>query len=196
MKGKFTPLFRLWHWLTVFSVFGLLFTVLLRKSFLNKNAVAEIVRQKLETFGVAIGADQAIAVAKAIRAPMWEWHYIFALFLGIAIALRLWLMATGRAKLPILAVLEAKGVQEKVKAFVHLLLCVTIALMALSGAVYYFHEALGFQKSSVHWLKELHEFLLTPLLLFIALHIGGVVRHELATKEAIVSRMIHGDEVR
>ncbi|WP_201352797.1 cytochrome b/b6 domain-containing protein [Hydrogenimonas urashimensis] len=196
MERKFTPLFRLWHWLMAFSVFGLLFTVLLRETFLDKKSVAAIVRQKLETFGIAIDPDQAIALAKAIRAPMWEWHYIFAVVLGVSIALRIWLMVSKQAQLPVLKVLEAESFHEKIKATIHLLLCFTIAMLALSGAFYYFHEALGFEKEAIHWVKEVHEFLLQPLLLFVTLHIAGVVRHEMTTEEAIVSRMIHGDTVR
>ncbi|WP_300368252.1 cytochrome b/b6 domain-containing protein [Hydrogenimonas sp.] len=194
-RTKFATLFRLWHWLMAFSVFGLLFTVLLRETFLNKKEVAAILTEKLATFGVTLSSEQAITVAKAIRAPMWEWHYIFAIVLGLSIALRIYLMATKEAQMPLLKLLQAEGMQEKMKTGVHLLLCLTIALLTLTGAFYYFKGALGFEKETVHWVKEVHEFLLQPLLLFVTLHIVGVIRHEMTTKEAIVSRMIHGDEV-
>ena len=95
-EKRYNAGFRIWHWLTVLSVFGALFTVLLRSTFLDKKAVAEILLQKLAALGVHLDPEQAIDVAKVIRAPMWEWHYIFALGLGAAIALRLLLMATGR----------------------------------------------------------------------------------------------------
>ncbi|WP_300363541.1 cytochrome b/b6 domain-containing protein [Hydrogenimonas sp.] len=196
MAKKFGPLFRLWHWMMAFSIFGLLFTVLLRETFLDKKEMAAILTKKLASFGVALGSDQAIAAAKAIRAPMWEWHYVFALFLGLSIALRLWLMVTKEAKMPLLKLLAAEGAQEKMKTGVHLLLCLTIALLTVTGAFYYFKDALGFEKEAVHWVKELHEWLLWPLLLFVGLHIAGVIRHELVSKEAVVSRMIHGDEVK
>ncbi|WP_456449267.1 cytochrome b/b6 domain-containing protein [Hydrogenimonas sp.] len=133
MRQRFTPLFRLWHWLMAFSIFGLLFTVLLRETFLDKKEMAAIVTQKLASFGVALGSDQAIAVAKAIRAPMWEWHYIFALFLGLSIVLRLWLMMTKEAKMPLLKLLAAEGMPERMKAGVHLLLCLSIALLTVTG---------------------------------------------------------------
>ena len=195
-KIEFSAGFRIWHWLTVLSVFGALFTVLLRSTFLDKKAVAGILTQKLAAFGVHLDPEQAIGVAKAIRAPMWEWHYIFALGLGAAIALRLLLMATGRAELPLLKVLRAPERMERFKATIHLLICLAILVIALTGALYYYHDALGLAKESVHWAKELHEALLWPLVLLIAAHIGGVIRYELTTKECLVSRMIHGDEVR
>ena len=196
MEKRFPPLFRAWHWLTVVSVFGLLFTVLLRKTFLNKHAVAGIVHDKLASFGIKIDMEQAVAVAKAVRAPMWEWHYIFAVGLALAIGLRIAAMIRGEAKLPILALPAAEGLQEKFKALVHLLLCFLPVLLTVTGGFYYFHEALGFEKEAVHRVKELHETFLAPLVVLIGLHIAGVVRHELLTKEPSVSRMIHGDEIR
>jgi len=194
MNRTFSPLFRLWHWLMAFSVFGLLFTVLLRETFLNKKSVAAILQQKLASLGTVIDADQAVAVAKAIRAPMWEWHYIFGALLTLSILLRIYLMIRKEAQMPLLKVLRAEGMQERGKAVVHLLICLGIALMTITGWFYYFHDALGFEKAGVHWVKELHEALWQPLAVLIALHIAGVVRHEIVTKEAIVSRMIHGDD--
>ncbi len=193
MQQKFTPLFRLWHWLTAFSVLGLAGTVFLRMSFLNKNINAEIIRAKLESFHIALTPDQAVAVAKAIRAPMWEWHYILAIFLGIAIALRIVAMLRGDAQLPLLKVLRSENMMERFKNIIHLLICLTILVIALTGAFYYFHDALGISKESAHWAKELHESLFWPLMVLIALHIGGVIRYELATRECLVSKMIHGE---
>ncbi|NPA28889.1 MAG: cytochrome b/b6 domain-containing protein [Epsilonproteobacteria bacterium] len=192
MKESYGPIFRLWHWLTVVAMGGLLVTVALRESVLDKKEVARIIADKLAEFGVSLASDQVIAVAKAVRANMWAWHYIFAALLTLAIVVRIVAMIKGEATLPILKVLRAEGAAEKGKAAVHLLICMGIALMTLSGWFYYFHEALGFEKAAVHWVKELHEALWVPLTLLVFAHIAGVVRHELATKEPIVSHMIHG----
>jgi cytochrome b561 len=172
-----------------FSIFGLLFTVLLRKTFLSKSANAEIIQNKLASLSVTVDPDQALAVAKAIRAPMWEWHYIFAAVLGISIALRILLMITGQAQMPLLKVLRSEGGMEKFKAAIHLLLCLTIALMAVTGAVYHY-----FGSDAIHWVKTVHEKLMLPLMILLVLHIVGVIKHELSTKECLVSKMIHGDE--
>ena len=193
MEKRFSPMFRLWHWLTVLSVLGLAGTVFLRKSFFDKGANAEIIRAKLESYHIAIDPDQAVAVAKAIRAPMWEWHYVLAIFLGIAIALRIVAMLRGEAQLPLLKVLGSRGAQEKLKHTVHLLICLAILVISLTGTFYYFHDALGISKTSASWAKELHETLFWPLMVLIVLHVGGVIMHELRTRECIVSKMIHGD---
>ena len=193
MKRDFAPLFRLWHWTMALAVLGLIGTVLLRKTFLSKSANAEIIRQKLAGFSITIDPDQAVAVAKAIRTPMWEWHYILAVVLGVAILLRIVAMLRGDAQMPIVKLVQSEGLMEKFKSLIHLLICLAILLMALTGTFYYFHDALGIAKDSARWAKELHESLFVPLLILILLHIGGVIRHELTTKECIVSKMIHGE---
>ncbi len=194
MQQKFPPLFRLWHWWTAFSVLGLAGTVFLRMTFLDKRTNAEIIQAKLAGFHIAIDPDQAITVAKAIRAPMWEWHYTLAIVLGIAIVLRIVAMIRGDAQVPILKVLHSENNAERFKNTIHLLICVAILVIALTGTFYYFHDTLGISKDSAHWAKELHEALFWPLMGLITLHLGGVFMHELKTKECIVSKMIHGDE--
>jgi cytochrome b561 len=192
MKNQFTPLYRIWHWTMALSVIGLLCTVLLRKTFLSYKTNALIIQEKLAALDVEITLESAKTIAKAIRAPMWEWHYIFAAILGISILLRLVLLFTKEAKHPVVQFLEAPK-EEKLKKGVHVLLCLCIALLALSGAILYFHETLGLEKASIGWVKESHEFLMFPLIGTIVLHLGGVLMHEIKTKEPIVSKMIHGD---
>ena len=132
-------------------------------------------------------------IAKAIRAPMWEWHYIFGLFLGISILMRLYMILTKQAKFPLFELLQAPK-EEKLKRGVHLFLCFVIVVMALTGALLYFYEPLGFTKEGIGWVKELHEISMYGVLGLVVLHLGGVFRHEITTKEGIVSKMIHGDE--
>jgi len=192
MPNQFTPLYRIWHWTMVVAVFGLLGTVLLRKTFLSYKSNALIIQEKLAAIDVDITLESAKTIARAIRAPMWEWHYIFGALLGVSIVLRLILVATKQSKLPLIQLLEAPK-EEKLKKAVHLLICLGIMLMALSGAVLYFHESLGFTKESVGWVKESHEFLMNPLLAAVVLHIAGVILHEIRTGESIVSKMIHGE---
>ncbi len=193
MKPQYTVLYRIWHWTMALSVVGLLGTVALRKTFLSWHTNADLIQNKLAETGTEITAETAKMIAQAIRAPMWEWHYIFGLILAISIVIRLYMIASKRAEMPLKTVLEAPK-EEKPKRLVHLLLCFSIMLMALTGGFYYFHEALGFSHDSVHWVKEFHENTMYAVLVLVVLHLGGVFRHELTTKEGIVSKMIHGDD--
>ncbi len=193
MPQKFTLTYRLWHWLMALSVLGLLATVLLRKTFLSWRSNSEIIQTQLAQLGTDITAESAKVIAKAIRAPMWEWHYTFAVILGISITLRIYMMVSKQAELPIITFMKAKGTQQKLKAGTHMLLCLSIAIMAISGTLLYFHEFLGVSKEGAEGIKEFHEFMMQPLILFVLMHFAGVLRHELTTKEGIVSKMIHGD---
>lgn len=193
MEPQFTRLYRVWHWTMALSVIGLLFTVLLRKTFLSWHTNAALIQSKLAESGTEITAETAKMIAKAIRAPMWEWHYIFGLFLGISIVIRIYMMLTKQAKFPLVKLLQAPK-EEKLQQGVYLLLCFSLMVMALTGATLYFYEPLGFTKQGVEWVKEVHEVGMYGVLGLVLLHLGGVFRHEITTKEPIVSKMIHGDE--
>ncbi len=193
MQKQFTPLYRIWHWTMALSVIGLLATVALRKSFLSWRTNTEIIMTKFQDAGVEVTHELAKATAKAIRSGMWEWHYIFAIFLGISIAIRIYMMLTKQAKLPIVNFFQASIFEKKMQTGVYTLLCFFIMMMALSGGFLYFYEALGFTKDSIHWVKETHELMMWGVIVFVGLHLVGVLKHELTTKEPIISKMIHGD---
>ena len=193
MKPQFTPLYRFWHWMMAFSVMGLLGTVALRKTFLSWRTNSELIQTKLAEVGTDVTVETAKMIAKAIRAPMWEWHYIFALFLAISVAIRLTMVIRDRSQFPLFQLINAPK-EDKLKKAVHMLICMSLMVMTISGGVIYYHELLGFTKEGVHWVKELHEFVMYAVLGFVALHLGGVLMHELKTKEGIVSKMIHGDD--
>lgn len=193
MKLQFTLLYRIWHWTMALSVIGLLLTVLLRKTFLSWHTNSALIQSKLAETGTEITAETAKMIAKAIRAPMWEWHYIFGLFLGISILIRIYMMLTKQAKLPLFVLLEAPK-EEKLQRAVYLFLCFAIMVMTLSGGTLYFYEGLGFTKEGIGWVKELHEYVMYAVVGLVVMHLGGVFRHEITTKEGIVSKMIHGDD--
>ena len=192
MEKQFTPLYRVWHWLMALSVIGLLATVLLRKTFLSWRTNSEIIISKLSDNGIEVSAEIAKATAKAIRAGMWEWHYIFGLFLGISIIIRIYMMLTKQAQLPIIKFFQAPK-ETKLQYGVYVFLCFFIMMMALSGGFLYFHDTFGFSEDGVHWVKELHELMMWGVVIFVSLHLAGVFKHELETKEPIISKMVHGD---
>ena len=192
MQVKYSLLHRIWHWTMAFSVIGLLITVLLRKTFLSYKANALIIQDKLAAVDIDISIESAKLIGKAIRAPMWEWHYIFATFLALSIVIRFYMFLSKKALHPIPDLLRAPK-EEKIKKTVYLFLCMFIMLMTISGGALYFYEELGFAKESMKWVKNLHENMMYGVLAFVILHLAGVFRHEIMTKEGIISKMIHGE---
>ena len=52
-------------------------------------ANAAAITAKLSTLGLELTAEQAKAAARAVRAPMWEWHIILGVVLGILLLIRI-----------------------------------------------------------------------------------------------------------
>ncbi len=67
--------------------------------------------------------------------------------------------------------------------------------MAVSGLVIHFHDLLGFTKDTVHNIKEVHELLYNALLIFVPLHIAGVIIADATEEKGIVSDMINGGKI-
>jgi hypothetical protein len=58
------------HWLIAFSMMALLATIFLRLTWMNKNNVADIIKEYLSTTDQSLNDDQLIQLAKKIRQPM------------------------------------------------------------------------------------------------------------------------------
>ena len=41
---------------------------------MNKNHMADILKENLSEINIQISDDQAVVIAKKIRQPMWQWH--------------------------------------------------------------------------------------------------------------------------
>jgi cytochrome b561 len=87
MQKKYDIGMRIWHWLNTIVMFGVIITVFLRETFLNKHHIADIIINKLQHLNLTIQPENAIMIAKAIREPMWQWH----IYLGFGI-FALWIM--------------------------------------------------------------------------------------------------------
>jgi len=188
---KYSLSFRIWHWFNAIVVFGLLGTVFLRKTFLSWRMNSEIIMNQLATIGVEITAIQAKVIAKAIRAGMWEWHIILGYALAFSIIYRIILFFRDSSQKQSWSDLD---LHKKTVKFSYYLLYGVLLFMTVSGFVIYFHEVLGLSNEKAHDIKEVHEFLYNFILIFVPLHIMGVVIAENRDEEGIVSTIINGKE--
>jgi len=170
---------------------GLIGTVLLRKSFLSWRANSEILMQKLSEINIDVTAEQAKVLAKAIRAPMWEWHIILGYALAALVLWRILLFFTqsGRQNY---RHLKEENLHKKMVKLGYLVIYATLLFMAVSGLVTHFYEALGLTKDTAHDIKEVHELLYNVLLYFVPLHIIGVFVAENKDEKGILSDMVNG----
>jgi len=190
---KWSVPFRLWHWLHAGVILALLGTVFLRKTFLSWRANSEIVIHKLLDFGIDITAEQAKILAKAIRAPMWEWHILLGYALALLFVWRLALFFTPSGQHSYTG-FGSLSLHHKVVKAGYLLLYTVIAFMVLSGLIIHFYDSIGLSKETAHDIKELHEAAYLFILIFVPLHIAGVVIADISDEPCIVSDMINGGE--
>ena len=67
-----------------------------------------------------------------------------------------------------------------------------ILFMTISGLTIHFHEALGLTKELADEIKDIHEFVFNAVLIFVPLHILGVIIAENRDEKGIISDMING----
>jgi len=194
MQKKYDIGMRLWHWLNAVVMFGVIITVFLRDTFLDKHNVADILTDKLQHFGITISPENAILVAKAIREPMWQWH----IYLGFGIfglwIMRMFLFQTISGRINYMHLAE-ENLHKKMVKLGYIGIYIATFLITISGIAIYYHDAFGISKDFAHDIKELHEALFYGLLAFIPLHIIGVTIAENQDEKGIVSDMINGGEL-
>lgn len=200
---KYQPLsLRIWHWLNSVVIFGLLSTVLLRKTFLSWRTNSELIKNKLVEGGITITPELAKDIAVSIRNPMWDWHYILGFCLtGLLVfrvfvkffskknqqtAPRAWefLKAPRNERFPALHFGAVK--------MAYILFYLSALFMVVSGLLMYFKSDLALAKETTDALKEIHEVMMWFFVVFSAGHILGVLIAENREDKGIVSDMIHG----
>lgn len=190
---KWSLNFRLWHWIHATVVLGLLGTVFLRKTFLSWRTNSELLTQKLSEINLEVTADQAKVLAKAIRAPMWEWHIILGYALTALLLWRIILFFTHSGKQNYKN-LKTESFHKKMVKIGYIGIYAILAFMSISGLVIHFYEELGLLKDTAHDIKEVHELVFNAILIFVPLHIIGVVIAENRDEKGIISDMVHGGE--
>ncbi len=185
--------FRIWHWLHAFVVLGLLGTVFLRKTFLSWRDNSVILSNKLLEIDMdyELTALQAKGLAKAIRAPMWEWHILLGYALAFLLIWRVILFVTQSGRYSYQH-FKDKSIHKKMVSLGYIGIYGILLFMSISGLVMTFHQELGLIKDTVHDIKEVHEFVFLGVLIFVPLHIMGVVVADVSDERGIVSDMING----
>jgi cytochrome b561 len=186
---KYSLPFRIWHWLNAFVVLGLLGTVFLRKTFLSWRTNSEILMQKLSEMNIEVTTEQAKILAKAIRAGMWEWHIILGYSLAFLVIYRGILFMKDSS---IRVSFENLSLHKKAVKMSYFVFYAVLLFMTLSGLTIHFYEVLGMSKDFAHDIKEVHEAVYNFFLVFVPLHIAGVLVAEHRDEAGLISTMING----
>jgi len=188
---KWSASFRIWHWANAIVIIGLIGTVLLRKGFLSYKENAQIILDKLSAIDVTITLDQAKEIAKAIRAPMWEWHIYLGYALAFLVVYRIALFFTQSGKKSFQ--FKELDLHHKLVSAGYVVIYAALFFMTLSGLIIHFYQELGLLKETAHDIKELHEAVYNVILIFVPLHVAGVVVADIRDEKGIISNMINGN---
>lgn len=181
---KFTILHRSLHWIMALALPGLFITGFLRMYWMNKHHIVEVIASKTDLLSEEIMVD----IAKTVRAPMWEWHVIFAQVMIVAFITRICYMIFKGIRFPNpfkTNIVLKERFQGSIYIFFYLFVFIS-AFTGISMRFNFFPE----WKDNIEMIHKLG-FYWFPA--FIFLHLSGVLIAELTDKKGVVSNMIGGD---
>lgn len=185
---KFTLTFRLLHWAIAFCILFMLLTVFLKNTWMDKEIIAPIIKEDLETIKIPITSEQSIRVAKDIRKPMWSWHvYIGYVLIGLYF-LRISL-ATFHQLNFLNPFSKDYSLKEKFESWVYIIFYGLLAVSLVTGFL-----IVNGPENLKDGLKSVHELSVYYVLFFIFIHFAGVFIAEMGNRKGIVSKMISGDD--
>jgi len=196
---------RFWHW-TSFIVVGLqLMTIFVGKTFLNFRYTATTIQQTLEQKHIQISNDQSADIAFALRSRIWEWHTVIGYILCGLLAFRILIEFLQPREQQFFARMRRAFFfyqhKEDQSANRHYLIVKSIYLVfylmifTMAGTGLWMASNLDQQfvkGSDFIFVKKIHENFMFLILLFIFIHLAGVISAERKKYKGVVSDMIHG----
>lgn len=183
-QKKYTPLHRVLHWVMAIVMPILFVTGFLRMYWMSKMQITNAIASKTD----ALTKDQLSEIAADIRAPMWEWHEIFAKVMIVAFIVRIVYMVAKGIRFPN-PFKANQALNERLQGFTYVYFYVFVAINAFTGLCIenewitaYYNEIEDIHKWGVYWFP-----------IFIILHAGGIMLAEISNKKGIASKMIGGD---
>ncbi|MBZ9619361.1 cytochrome b/b6 domain-containing protein [Psychroflexus lacisalsi] len=187
-NNTYSTTYRILHWAIAISFILLLITIFLRTTWMEKEHVAGIIGAFLNENGQQLPQDQLIVLAKQIREPMWQWHVYLGYVLVGLFAVRFALPFWGEMQIqnPFSKGLNAK---QKFQRWVYIVFYCGVVISLTTGLLIKF----GF-KDWKNSLEEIHELSIYYLLVYIVLHLSGVIIAEFTSHKGIISKIVSGDK--
>lgn len=201
-QRNYSKSLRLWHWSTFLVVALLLMTVLAGKIFLNSYANGFLVKDQLGKQGVAINMGEAFSVSDAISQPIWRLHTVLGYVLAGLFVFRIVIEFFQPKQQQLMtrfgnAWRERRGGQRAAWHSLIVLLIYGLFYLLLTAIVAsgcWLALSTAQPAETVHAVKEFHQQCFFALLVFLFVHLAGVIRAERREHKSLVSAMIHGGE--
>jgi cytochrome b561 len=153
---------------------------------MNKNNMADIIQDYLIINGQTLSHDQIIVLAKQIRLPMWNWHIYIGYALVGFITIRFSLPFFGEMKFQ--NPFDKKtSLKEKFQNWSYIIFYVFVIITLVTGLII----ELG-PKSFKKPMEAIHELSIYYLLIFIFIHLSGVLIAEFTNQKGIISKIVSG----
>jgi Ni/Fe-hydrogenase 1 B-type cytochrome subunit len=196
---------RFWHWATVFVMSFQLLTAFTGKFIVNDDAIGETLTKELEKKSVHLEPNEAWRIGNAMIDNVWTFHTWTGYALSALLLFRI-ILEFFQSKEEKMATRIKKSVQwlrqkQETKKASHYLIVKIIYLAAyvLLGILAGTGIWMGLNRNTpvklteqFHDVKEIHEFTVNLFMIFLFVHIVGVIRAERGSYPNVVSEMIHG----
>ncbi|MCI2228958.1 cytochrome b/b6 domain-containing protein [Polaribacter sp. MSW13] len=185
---NYSKIYRIIHWSIAISFLLLLITIFLRLTWMNKNNVAVIIQDYLDTTDQVLSQDQLIVLAKKIRQPMWNWHIYIGYVLTGLFSLRFMLPLFGHMKFqnPFIKNLSLK---EKFQKWIYIIFYLCVIISLVTGLIIEFGP-----KELKTTMEEIHVLSIYYLVGFLVIHLAGVFVAEFTNQKGIISRIVSGSK--
>lgn len=184
MQTKFNVFHRILHWLIALAMPVLYITGFLRMYWMNKNHIVGIIESRTES----LSKEQITDIATTIRAPMWQWHEIFAYVMIFAFVVRIVFMLAKGIRFPN-PFKKSQSMKERMQGLTYLYFYFFVFISALTGICIKYNLFSPNQDT----IEAVHKWGIYWFPIFIVLHVIGIVGAELTDKKGITSKMIGGD---
>ena len=185
---NYSLIYRIMHWAIAITMLLILFTIFLRLTWMNRDNMANIIKNYLSTTDKTLSEKEIMTLARQIRKPMWDWHiYLGYVMTGLYI-LRISLPFLGQMKYsnPLRKELSGKA---KFQFWVYIVFYLCLATSLFTGLMIEFGP-----ESLEKPMEEIHVLSIYYLVTFLILHIGGVLLAEFTSDKGILSRIVSGEK--
>lgn len=183
-QKKFTGFHRLLHWITALAMPILFITGFLRMNWMNKHNMVAVIESKTSELPKEVMTE----IATTIRAPMWEWHFIFAHIMIFSFVARIIYMLVKGIRFPN-PFKSNIPLKERLQGFTYVYFYVFVFISAVTGICI----EKGFFPAYKEGIEATHKLGVFWFPLFILLHFVGIILAEHSTKKGIASKMIGGE---
>ncbi len=186
--ANYSRIYRIIHWGVAITFLLLLITIFLRLTWMNKYSMADIIQTYLNTTDQTLTREQIIVLAKQIRQPMWDWHIYFGYVLVALFSIRFTLPVFGEMKFqsPLAKNLTFK---QKFQKWTYIIFYICVLGSLITGLL--------MEWGPKDWKKpmeDIHVLGIYYLVVFIVVHVVGIIIAEITDQKGIVSRIIGGGD--